>query len=101
MKEIEQNVTKKMSFICKQIRQQQNSDYLCTLRKKPSDIANFITDLKNFENDLGSLKRITKINRSRFKLLNETDLLIEMQAFRLNENLYQLRKNEEVEVFYN
>lgn len=84
MKQIEQNVTKKMSFVCKQIRQQQNNDYVCSLRKKPSDIANFITDLKTFESDLGSLKRITKMNRSRFQLLNDTDLQIEMQAVKLN-----------------
>lgn len=81
-----------MSYICNQIRSLDNSEYFCTSRKKPNEISNFICDLNAFENNLGSLKRVSIINRNRFKLLNDTDVLVSNHAENLNKKLFSLRK---------
>ena len=44
---------------------------------------------------------MSRINRNRFKLINETDLEVEMHAFTLNELVIEPAKNKQMETFYN
>lgn len=92
MKEIEESVTGKMTLLCQQIRKQYNTDYLYALRQKPAEIANFTHDLAHFETQLGHLKRISTLNRNRFKMLNDTDHTIDTHIRLLNS---QVKKNNQ------
>ena len=84
MKEIEATLTVKMTQMCRQIREEQNGDYICALRKKPTEISCFMQDLRNCESQLGSLKKIAVINLNRFNILNDTDMVVDNQIMALN-----------------
>lgn len=50
------------------------------VRKKPVEISDFLVDVAHFENNCGQLKKINSLNRIRFKMLNDTDLVINRQS---------------------
>ena len=44
-------------------------------------------DLSEFEAELGSMKKIRMINRNRFKLVNETDMIFNRQVVKIKKEM--------------
>jgi len=84
---MEDSIRGKMRQVCKYIRSYHNNEYVMAVRKKPVEISRFLQDLKQFEEQTGSLKRVSAINRNRFGTVNETDLLIDGSAAQMNDEV--------------
>lgn len=81
-----------MRNICDKIRKEEDNEYILNVRKKPIEIADFLNDVNHFENCYGSLKKINSLNRIRFKMLNDTDLVINRHVKEINERNEALKK---------
>ena len=44
------------------------------------EICDFLVDVAHLENNFGQLKNIKSLNRMKFKILNDTDLVINKQT---------------------
>jgi hypothetical protein len=83
-----------MSRICRQLQPRQNPESLLSMRKKPAEIVNFMVDLRQFEGQLGSLRKVPTINRSQFRLLNDAECLVDAHLQRLHEEVVQAQAVE-------
>jgi hypothetical protein len=85
-----------MEIICEKIRKENDNEFVLNIRKKPIEISNFLTDVKNFEDTFGSMKKINTLNRVRFKMLNDTDDLINRHVKKINEEVESSKKIQSV-----
>jgi hypothetical protein len=75
------------------MRKEEDNEYVLSMRKKPVEISDFLIDVNNFENSFGALSKITTLNRVRFRVLNDADLVIHRQAKEINETHYRTKKH--------
>ncbi len=75
-KEFEETISLKMRSICERIRKEDDNYFFLQFRKKPAEISNFLSDVKQFEGSCGTLRKINNMNRARFKILNDADDVI-------------------------
>ena len=53
-------------------------------------------DLEEFENNVGYLKKIPVINRNRFKILNDTDLVVDEHIAKMNKQAEEFQHRMEI-----
>lgn len=82
LKEVEDCLTDKMKQICNSIAKKEGTCLKGT-RQKPVEVMNFMSDLSQFEAEVGSMNKIRTINRNRFKLVNDTDMVFNKTVVKL------------------